>query len=477
MPTPAQVVIVGAGLAGLVTAYELARRDIPSVVLESDSRVGGRVHTITFADGVTAEAHMEEFWEGSPAYGLLRRLRLPVSEDVAHSSVMLAGGLYPYAGDGDRETYLRGMFDHRQRTAFLEWNATACGVLGDRPAVLRDGQDTSARLRTMRRTSFRDFVEGMGLPRRVAEWIRIVVESETAVEWHRIAALDGIDEMRPFLDTPQGFGERNAHVVGGNGRLIEALVNELPSGCVRNNARVNRVIDNGSGVAVQYEDSAWRQRAVCGEFAALTIPVWDLNAISLEPALSPAARDAIDSTGAGCYVKVILRVRADAAALWAHHGPSLFTLLTDSRAGCLYLSNPSGPGEDLVLTMLIHGRFARAFAHRPADSIARQAITALERLTVQESPGGHRARLMPGISRYVTDARVFKCPRAVAYWPQARGRSRFDALAAELRVPHGRVLIGGDTTESSHSEGAFRSAQRMTAAILQHLGVREAALL
>jgi monoamine oxidase len=216
---------------------------------------------------------------------------------------------------------------------------------------------------------------------------------------------------------------------------------------------------------------------VRGEFAAVTIPVWDLKAITLEPALSPAARNAVDSTGAGCYVKVILRVRADAAALWAHHGPSLFTLLTDSRAGCLYLSNPSRPGEDLVLTMLIHGRFARALAHRPADSIARQAMTALERLTVQQSRENHPVRLMPEIARYVTDARVFKYPRAVAYWPQARGRSRFDASAAELRAPHGRVLSGGDTTESSHSEGAFRSAQRMTAAILEHLGVREAALL
>jgi monoamine oxidase len=167
MPTPAQVVIVGAGLAGLVTAYELARRDIPSVVLESDSRVGGRVHTITFADGVTAEAHMEEFWEGSPAYGLLRRLRLPVSEDVAHSSVMLGGRLYPYVGDGDRDTYLGGMFDHVERTAFLDWNAMARGLLSDRHAVLHDGQDTSARLRTMRLSSFRDFVGSPSPSRRV----------------------------------------------------------------------------------------------------------------------------------------------------------------------------------------------------------------------------------------------------------------------------------------------------------------------
>jgi len=176
-------------------------------------------------------------------------------------------------------------------------------------------------------------------------------------------------------------------------------------------------------------------------------------------------------------VKVILRLRADAESLWAHHGPNLFTLLSDCRAGCLYLSDSPEPGGDLVLTMLIHGRFARSLTGRSPQVIARQAVCALERLTVLESPGFHPVRLLPEVSQYVTDARVFAHPRAAAHWPQARGRSRFDPLAASLRTSHGRVLIGGDTTESSHSDGAFRSAQRMTAAVLEQVGAREVAAL
>ena len=61
------VVIVGAGLAGLVTAWELTRAGIACRVLEASSRPGGRVETTVFDDGLIAEAHMEEFWEGSPA--------------------------------------------------------------------------------------------------------------------------------------------------------------------------------------------------------------------------------------------------------------------------------------------------------------------------------------------------------------------------------------------------------------------------
>src|SRR5688500_20163189 len=46
------------------------------------------------------------------------------------------------------------------------------------------------------------------LPHRVSEWIRVTVEPEMAIEWDQISALDGIDEVRLFLDTPDRSEER-----------------------------------------------------------------------------------------------------------------------------------------------------------------------------------------------------------------------------------------------------------------------------
>jgi len=43
---PKRVVIVGAGMAGLVAAWELARAGHEPIVLEARARVGGRVHTL-----------------------------------------------------------------------------------------------------------------------------------------------------------------------------------------------------------------------------------------------------------------------------------------------------------------------------------------------------------------------------------------------------------------------------------------------
>jgi phytoene dehydrogenase-like protein len=53
-----RVIVVGAGMAGLVAAYELQRAGHEPVVLEAQQRVGGRVYTLRepFSDGLYAEA-------------------------------------------------------------------------------------------------------------------------------------------------------------------------------------------------------------------------------------------------------------------------------------------------------------------------------------------------------------------------------------------------------------------------------------
>lgn len=49
------VIIIGAGLSGLLTAYRLKKEGISVQVLEARDRVGGRIHTVSMANGTPVE--------------------------------------------------------------------------------------------------------------------------------------------------------------------------------------------------------------------------------------------------------------------------------------------------------------------------------------------------------------------------------------------------------------------------------------
>jgi len=268
--TPDQVVIVGAGFAGLVTAYELHQRGIPSIVLERDQRAGGRIQSVELDGGARAEAHLEEFWESNPAVELLRRFGLPLVERSAQSSFIVDGEVHLVARNG------------------------RC------PFVVND----SGRMR-----------------------------------------------------------EKSYAVEGGNARLVDELVRRLPCGTVQTGATVVRVVDDGAAVRVTYRVEPERECTVRGRYAVLTAPAWALRAIDIQPALGSLAQAAIMSTAAGGYVKVVAGLPIGAEHLWDRFDGRLFTLLSDSLAGCVHLrpaAEGPAPARRHVLTALVHGSRARS---------------------------------------------------------------------------------------------------------------------
>jgi protoporphyrinogen/coproporphyrinogen III oxidase len=70
------VVIIGGGISGLSAAYYLAKRGVPSTIIESRPRLGGVIHTEQI-DGCTVEAGPDSFISAKPAaMELIRELGL-----------------------------------------------------------------------------------------------------------------------------------------------------------------------------------------------------------------------------------------------------------------------------------------------------------------------------------------------------------------------------------------------------------------
>lgn len=454
----APVIIIGAGLTGLITAYHLRRENIPSIILESSYRIGGRVHTLYYPDNATAEAHMEEYWERTPHFALLKELKLPLMLSCpTATSLMIDQEILPHGGVCGPDYFVK-IFTEEERKALKEWNHKTWNLYSELYGSFYKGNPLSPNLQGFMNISFAEYVHRSHLPHKVNEWIRITLEAEISIEWDKISALDGIDEMRIFLESPDGFGEESAHVLGGNENYIYALVNKLPKKTIQTECRVTQIEQNDSHVIVSYQNANKIEQQIKGRYAVVTVPLFAINSIKFIPQLNEDCLKAIQTTKFASYIKVLYRLKREAEKLWIQYGEEgLFTLLTDQLIGAIYNSTDFekqlSKDQDLILTVLIHGDKAVKWSNLPSQEI-------LDKTSEQLNC------LFPGFSTYITSSQINAYPQAVAYWPLDQKRSRFDALAQKLREPFGRIQIGGDTTENSHSEGAAIAASRMAQVII-----------
>jgi monoamine oxidase len=448
-----RVVVVGGGLAGLTTAYELQKRGIVAHVIEANEVFGGRVATAHYPEGLQAEFGLQELWAENPALTIARELHVPLDEEGAEpfSSVVIDGKLHAFIQDTSAE-YFASFLSEAEQTALSAWFKKASVIR--KSALARGLADPTAK--ALQDLSFAEWIAQEKLPRRAAEFIRLTLECELATTWDRFSALAGLIEFGIFLDG----GQKNYHVRGGNVRLIEALAAAL-KGPKTLSALVVRVVrEKGSDGKVRahvYYRKAGRIEKVDADAVVLAIPFTRIHVVSLTPALSQTKRQAIESLSFGQYVVAHLIVDRAAEKLWSIEGETPLPVLTDGRLGVVYGMQGEGDpkAKTDVFALLIHGPAARRLHMKPHDEAVAEMVAEL-------------SRLWPGFDKYVRASYLYSHhPAAVAVWPP--GRSPLDAQAQSLFEPEEGLYLAGDWLVSAHSDGAVISGQRAAERIAKDL--------
>ena len=444
----ADVVVVGAGIAGLATAWRLRSRQV--VLLEATDRTGGRLcsqrrgpywlnwgaHVFGGADSATGQLLDEAGVEAVPVPGELAAL--------AMNGRLLTDGrvtTYPFRVPmpwASRLALIRA--GAKVRLAVRRYGA-AC--------VPRPGEDHAAlQQRVYDFMGDRTFAEFVGpLPAEADAMFRPTV-TRSAGSPEQVSAGAGVGYFRLVWDRTGGLSR---NILGGSSVLTDAISAELGPR-VLTGAEVIEVTRGPGGVTVRYQ-----RGPAAGEVRAR-------HCVLATPA-PIAARVAVD-----------LEPETAAALAQVRYGPFISAAFLTDETGpaawdpCYAIATP-GRSFNIFFNVTSVVRAAEP-ARRPGSSLMvfspaqlAERLLPLDDAAIVERHLDDAEELFPGLRAHVREAQVRRWPLGLAYCFPGRGR-----LQAALTRPLDRLWLAGDYLGTFYTETAITTGWRAADAILADLG-------
>ncbi|HEY9761436.1 MAG TPA: flavin monoamine oxidase family protein [Trichocoleus sp.] len=458
-PARGKVVVIGAGLAGLVAAYELQKQGWQVTVLEARDRVGGRVYTLRegFANGQYAEAGGEYI----DSYQIHRQMHHYVQElglRLAPVHTSPAEGIY---------------FVRQQRCTFSDEGLA--NTFGE--SVI----DSIDRFWITLELQAREYFRNPDWLTEAAQW-----DQQSVAVWMDTLVLDPLARelteqyLRGEMDEPDQLSllflmEQAAlydkvpdqrlemyRIAGGNAQLPEALARRLGE-AVKLNCPVSAIAQSPQGVQIMHA-----QGTLTADYAIIATPLPPLREVQFSPNLPEEIQAAIASLNYGSHVKVMIQFDE---RIWRTRYQTTGLTITDLPIGFATDATVRQAGKSGILTAYISGKHGEALLPLSDKDRIQSVLDQYE-------------TIYPGCRSHVKTAQT-------AVWPKERytggsysnyGPGQFARFWPVLRQPCGRLYFAGEHTDNfvGYMEGAVRSGQRVASQLqaqgsqlsqLQMLGV------
>ncbi|KAK7271263.1 hypothetical protein RJT34_27010 [Clitoria ternatea] len=437
------VIVMGAGLAGLVAARQLVFMGFKVVILEGRTRPGGRVKTRKLGgDGVEAAADFGGSVltgiNGNPLGVLARQLGLPL-----HKVRDICPLYMPDGKSVDSEV------DSRVEVSFNKLLERVCKL---RQAMIEEVKAVDVPLGTA--------LEAFRRVYKVAE----DKEERMLLNWHlanleyaNATLMSNLSMAYWDQDDPFEMGGDHCFIPGGNEIFVRALAEDLP---IFYDRTVECVMYGNDGVIVYAGGQEFR-----GDMVLCTVPLGVLKKGSIEfvPELPQRKKDAIHRLGFGLLNKVALLFPYN---FWGGNIDTFGHLSEDlSMRGefFLFYSYSSVSGGPLLIALVAGEAAIRFEMMSPVESVRR----VLDTLRDIFNPKGI---VVPNpvqsvCTRWGKDHFAYG---SYSYVAVGSSGDDYDILAES--VGDGRVFFAGEATSKQYPatmHGAFLSGMREAANILR----------
>ena len=449
------VMVIGAGAAGLAAAHELSARGRSCIVLEARERIGGRIYTIRPEGTILPVELGAEFIHGTPAQTLAiaRAARLMICELSGERWISHGGRLTSDDDDDDED-------EDEEDEEDDGFGAIFAAIASYRGEDMPLHAWLAAHFPRERWAAARRAFEGYAAGYDAAD------PQHVSVRW-----------LAPSeAESDRNGGDRQFRLLDGYDRLLDALRAGLDP--ARTALRLSTVVYEVRWARGRVE--ALARSALGAELApftaraaVITLPLGVLaapsdapGAVRLTPDL-PEKRAALEGLGMGDVAKVVLRFREAFWAAGASGRPAA------ARLAWIFSDDPviptwwtSYPILTPTLTGWLGGPRATELAAQPGDAIAAPARAAAAR--VFGVPHAELASLLDGWHLYNWHADPYA--RGAYTWVRAGGIEAPARLGAPVEET---LFFAGEATSTLDTgtvHGALASGLRAAKEVAAALG-------